>query len=101
MSDTLLIILVCVFAIGGLVSVACILDKRSKQSEPAGYSKPEPGSIAKILLWIARMLIALTILSIIGAFAYRSLFLAQLAGSLLFLNIIDGILYRVVLSVGK
>lgn len=43
MSDTILIFLVCVLAIGGLVSIACLLDKRSKQSEPAGYPKPEPG----------------------------------------------------------
>jgi len=101
MSDKLILILVPVVLIGGLVGVAYLLDKRGKKSEPIGPTLPPPGPIGKILLWIARVLVILMVLSIIGALAFRSLPLAWLTGSFLLMYIIDGTIYRFVRLTGK
>ena len=101
MSDTLLIIVVLAIAVGGLVAVAYLLDKRGKKSQPIGPTLPESGPIGKLLLWIARIMVALMMLSIIGAFVYRSLALASFTGCCLAIYIIDGIIYRIVRLSGK
>ncbi len=96
MSDALIIILVLVVGIGGLVAAAYFLDQRRKKSGPIGSALPQPGPIGRVLLWIARILVVLMVLSIVGAFAFQSLPLAWLTASCLALYIIDGIAYRVV-----
>ena len=101
MSDTLTLILVPVVLIGGLVAVAYLLDKRGKKSGPVGPTLPPPGAIGNILLWAARILVILMVLSIIGAFVFRSLPLAWLTGSFLLLYIVDGTIYRFVRLTGK
>ena len=101
MSDTLFIILVLFVAIGGLVGVAYFLDKRGKKSKPIRPPLPEPGPTGRVLLWIARILVVIMVLSIIGAFVFSSLLLAWLTASCLFLYIVDGIIYRVVRMTGK
>ncbi len=101
MSDSLFIILILVIAIGGLVAAAYLLDKRGKKSKPIGPSLPKPGPVGKVFLWIARILVALMVLSIIGAFVFRSLPLTWFTGGCLALYILDGIIYRIVLLTGK
>jgi hypothetical protein len=101
MNDTLFIILVLFVAIGCLVGVAYFLDKRGKKSKPIRPSLPEPGPTARILLWIARILVVIIVLSIIGAFVFSSLSLAWVTAGCLFLYIVDGIIYRMVLMTGK
>jgi hypothetical protein len=101
MNDTLFIILVLFVAIGGLVSVAYFLDKRGKKSKPIDPPLPELGPTGKTLLWIAGILVAITVLSIIGAFVFSSLPLAWLSASCMVLYIVDGIIYRAVRLKGK
>ena len=101
MSGTLFIMLVLVIGLGGLVGVAYWLDERAKSSKPLGPVLPTPGPIGRILLWIARILVVFMVLSIIGAFVFRSLSLAWITGGCLTLYIIDGMIYRVVRGTGK
>jgi len=101
MGNTFFIVLVLIVAIGTVVGVAYLLDKRGKQSRPANPSFPELGPIGKALMWVARILVVLMILSIIGAFAFRSLTLVSLTGGCLGLYLIDGLIYRAYRSNGK
>ncbi len=101
MRDTLFIILVLVVSIGGLVGVAYFLDRRGKKSKSFRSPLPGPGPTGRILLWIARILVVIMVLSIIGAFVLSSLSLAWLTASCLFLYIVDGIVYRVVRTTGR
>jgi hypothetical protein len=101
MSDTLLFILVPVILIGGLVGVAYFLDQRGRKSRPAETVLPAPGPIGNILLWIVRILVVLMILSIIGAFVFRSMSLVRLTGSGIGLYILIGLIYRFVRLAGK
>jgi len=100
MSDLLLIIPVLVVAIGGLIGVAYVLDKRGQKNR-AGPALPEPGPSGRILLWLARILVVIMVLSIIGAIAFRSLPLVGLTISCLFFYILIGLIYRVVRLTGK
>ena len=101
MNDILFIILVLVVAIGGVVSVAYLLDKRRKKSNPIGPTLPKLGLIGRILLWIARILVGFMVFSIIGVFVFRSLPLVWFTAGFLALYILDGIIYRVVRLTGK
>jgi hypothetical protein len=100
-NDTLLIIATLAVFVGGLVVVAYLLDKRGIAHRPIDPPLPELGPLGKILLWIARILVVLMVLSLIGAIAFKSLPLALLTGSSLWLYILSGILYRVVRLTGK
>ena len=101
MSNTILIILVLIGAIGSVVFIAYILDRRSKKVKSTGSPLRKPGPIGKIFLWIARILVAVMVLSIIGAFAFQSLALAWFTGACILLYIIDGMIYRVLLLTGR
>ena len=101
MSNGLVIILVVVIGIGGLIGGAYLLDRRAKKRDPIGTKLPGPGPLGRILLWIGRILVVLMVLSIIGAFVFKSLFLAWITVGCLTLYIIVGIIYRTILAVGK
>jgi hypothetical protein len=101
MSNVLLLIFVPMLALGGLASVAYLLDRRAKKSHLISLKLPEPGPLSRVLLWIARILVAFMILSIVGAFAFRLLALALIAAGCLALYIIDGLIYRSVRLTGK
>ncbi len=101
MTDSQLVILVLLFAIGGLIAVAYLLDQRRKKSGEIGPELPALGPVGKSLLWIARFLVAGMVLSIIAAIALGSLQLAYLTGGLLGLYIIDGVIFRIVKLTGK
>jgi hypothetical protein len=101
MSSIFFIIFVSVIAIGTILGIAYILDKRGKQSKSANPALLKLGPIGIVLIWVARTSVVLMILSIIGAFVFRSLPLISFAGSCLGLYILDGIIYRVIRSTGK
>lgn len=101
MSDTLIIILIVVIEIGSLVAMAYFLDQRRKKTEPVGPALPPLGPGGKILLWIARILVGLMVVSIVGAFALRSILLAWLTASCLALYLITGFVFRIVRADGK
>ena len=101
MNDTLLMIAAPVVFVGGLVGVAYLLDKRGRARRPIDPPLPDLGPLGKLLLWIARILVVLMVLALMGAIAFKSLPLASLTGSSLLLYILDGILYRVVRLTGK
>jgi hypothetical protein len=100
MSNLFLIIFVLVIGLGGLFGVAWFLDRRGRKAREAQLL-PKPGPIGRILLWIARILILLCILSVIGAFLFQSKELVWFAGDCLMLYIVDGILYRIFLASGR
>jgi hypothetical protein len=101
MSDTFVIILVLFVGIGGLVGGAYFLDNRGKKIKPIGPVMPNPGPFGRLLLWIARILVAIMVLSIIGAFVFKSLLLVWITGSCLTFYMVDGIIYRAVRLTGK
>jgi len=100
MSDVFFIILVSVVAIGVVFGIAYLLEKRIKQPNPSSTPLrplPKLGPVGKVFLWIARVLIVLIPLPIIGAFVFRSMALVSLTGSLLGLYILNGIIYQIVI----
>ncbi len=96
MSGTVTIVLVAVIGIGGLVGVAWLLDRRRRVAGSIGPVLPPPGPSGRLFLWIARGLVAAMVLSILGAFVFRSLTLAWVTATCLLLYIIDGLMYRAV-----
>ncbi len=98
MIDGFLIIVVVLIAIGGIAGVAYLLDKRGKNAD---QTPPKPGPIARVFWWIARILVVLMVLSIIGAIKNASIPLASLTGTLLGVYIFNGIIYRILLANGK
>ncbi len=101
MSGTVTIVLVAVVGIGGLVGVAWLLDRRRRVAGPAGPALPQPGPLGRLFLWIARGLVVAMVLSILGAFVFRSLTLAWVTATCLLLYIIDGLIYSAVRMTGR
>jgi len=94
MSDNLFIILVLIIAFGVVFGVAAMLNKRSKSLNKIDLEPPS-GLISKILLWISYGLLIIAVLFIIGAFVFSQEIYAGFAGSLVFLYIIVGVIYRI------
>ncbi len=101
MDNAVLIIFVLVTGLGGLFGPAWLLDRRGRKARESRAPLPEPGPIGRILLWIARILILLCILSVIGAFLFQSKELVWFAGDCLIMYIVAGILYRIMLVSGR
>jgi hypothetical protein len=96
MSDTFILILVPVVLIAGLIGAAYFLDKRGRKSRPAEPVFPAPAPIGKTLLWIVRILVVLMVLSIMGAFVFRSMALVWFTGGCIGLYIVIGLIHRFV-----
>ena len=96
MSDRILLIIVPAVALGGLVGIAYLLDQRTKKNQPVGPKLPEPGPLGRSLLWITRALVVIMLLSIIGAFVFKSLALAGVTAGCLALYIINGLIFRAI-----
>ncbi len=101
MSDALLIVTVLVVGIGALVGIAYALDQRGRKLRGGGPKWPKPGPLSRLLLWIAGGIVALTILSLIGAFQFRSLVFVRLTWAGLVLYIFNGIIYRIFRASGR
>lgn len=101
MSNTLLVVVVLVCAIGGIGAVAYFLDKRSKKSNLPAADLPEPGSKGKAMLWIIRVMVVLMVFSIIGFFVFRSRSFLVAAGIILGIYVIIGYIFRITRLLGK
>jgi hypothetical protein len=98
MSNTILIALVLVVGLGGLFSAAYLLDKRGKAHHPA---LPKAGPLGRIFKWVGGFLVVMAVALVIGALVFRSMVLVQLTGTSLVLYVLDGVIYRILLSTGK
>jgi hypothetical protein len=101
MSDTFILILVPVVLIAGLVGAAYFLDQRGRKSRSAEPVLPAPGPIGNIILWVVRLLVVLMVLSIIGAFVFRSMALVWFTGGCIGLYVVIGVIHRFVRLAGK
>ncbi len=101
MNDATLIVLVLVAAIGGLAGVAYLLDRRRSRAEPPASELPAPGPIARVLLWVVRLLVAVMVVSVIGFFVLRSLTPIWFAAGALIAYAIVGRLYQVARLTGR
>ena len=100
MNDIALIVIVLAAAIGGLAGVAYLLEKRRKVSGAIGPELPELGPIGSVLLWVIRGLVAIMVLSIIGAFAFN-ISLAWVAVGSLVVYMIVGRVLQIIRLAGK
>ena len=96
MSDSLFIILVVGLAIGAILGLTFALQTRVRHRGTLGNPLPPLDRTGRRLWWIARILVGLMALSILGAFAYRSLLLVGISAACLFLYILDGLIYRLI-----
>ena len=101
MNNTILVIGVLIVAIGGIGAVAYFLEKRGKKSKPVATDLPELGPKGKVLLWIARILVVLMVLSVIGFFVFRSRSFLWVTGISLGLFAIYGFIFRIIRLLGK
>lgn len=101
MNDVLVVVLGLVIAMGGLIAVATLLEKRSKKSGPNKLTLPEAGPTAKKYVWITRALVTLLVLSIVGVFVFRSIELAWFAGACMLIYFIAGTIARFTRLIGK
>ena len=99
--DVLLIIIVFVLGVGGLLGIAYTLDLRRQKHGPIGPALPRLGHMGRGLLWAARILVALMVFSITGAYVLRAALLVWLTAGFLALYVVDGLAYRVVRLIGK
>ncbi len=95
MKDTVLFIVVITFAFALILGVAYAMDQRRKPKTET-ETKVSPGPVSRIILWISYGILAMTILFVIGAFAFNEMIFTSLAWNFIFLYIIAGILYRIV-----
>jgi hypothetical protein len=96
MNNIITIVIISLIGIGILISIAYWLDQRANQAP-----LPPHGPVGQLLLWIARILIALMIFSAIGAFIFQSLLLLLITIGSLGLYILTGITHQVVRRTGK
>ena len=105
MSGQAIVILGLAVALGGLIGilavVAYVLDRRRRVSRDVASDRPEPGPIARSLLWIARASAVLMFASVIGFFVLRSPAAIWIAIGCFVAYLIVGSLYRVMLVSGR
>lgn len=105
MSDTLLLIIVPVVALGGLAGVAYWLERRSKKKGPIANlelpNEPPMGPVGKTLLWASRILIVLMVISVIACFAFKMFWLIWISGGCIVLGLVAGRVGRVARLTGK
>jgi hypothetical protein len=92
MNDTVLFILVLTSALVLILGTAYAMDRRRKVAMKAEAKTRPP--VPRFVLWIAYGSLVITVLFIIGAFAFREMIFALLAGSFILLYIIAGLIYR-------
>jgi hypothetical protein len=94
MNDTVLFIVVITGALVLVLGTAYAMDRRRKSTMKAEV-KVLPGPVSRIILWISYGVLVITVLFIIGAFAFNQIGFANLAWNFIFLYIIAGIIYRI------
>ena len=101
MSDIALIVIVLVIAIGGLVGVAFLLDRRRKRSGAIGPELPERGPAGRVFVWILRLIVAAMLLSVIAGVILRDALWIWIALGLLFLYSVARLLLGIIRVAGK
>jgi hypothetical protein len=98
MNDSAFIIAVVIVAVGAILGIAYSLEARIRRRGTLGRPLPPLNRTGRRLWWVARVLVALMVLSMVIAFVYRSLPFVWLAAACLLLYILEGLLYRLVLQ---
>jgi hypothetical protein len=101
MSDIALIVIVLVIAIGGLVGVASLLDRRRKGSGAIGPELPEPGPAGRALVWILRLIVAAMLLSVSAGVILRDALWIWIALGLVLLYSLARLLLGIIRLAGK
>jgi predicted membrane-bound spermidine synthase len=101
MDESILILVVLAIAIGGLVGVASLLQRRQIRSKDTRSELPMPGPVAQTLLWAIRLLIVGMVLSVIGFFVFKTLSAVWIALGLLIGYMVIGRLYQIARIAGK
>jgi len=99
--DVLFGIAVVMLAIGGIVGIAYALDAHRKRHGPLGPALPRCGRVGRCLLWGARILVALMVLSVLGAYIFRAPIWVWVTLGCLVLFALDELAYQVVRLTGK
>jgi hypothetical protein len=100
-SDIALIVIVLVIAIGGLVGVAFLLDRRRKRSGAIGAELPEPGPAGRAFVWILRLIVAAMLLSVIAGVILRDALWIWIALGILLLYSVARLLLGIIRVAGK
>ncbi len=100
MSDTLTASLFFVIGMAAILGIAYLLDRR-RVAQTIGRLPHPLGPAGRILLWTSRLLVAVMLLSMVGAWFLRSLPLAWLAGISTLLGLINGFIPEAVREVGQ
>jgi predicted metal-binding membrane protein len=69
------------------------MDKRRKGS--SSKVQLPLGPVGRLLLWISRGILAITILALVGAFTLNEIVYARLAWNFLFVYIISGFVFQI------
>lgn len=85
----------------GVLGVAYSLDVRRQKHGSIGGNLPRPGPWGRALWWGARLLTALMLLSVIGAYLSRAPALAWLAAGSVLLFVADHVAYQLMRLTGK
>jgi hypothetical protein len=101
MDDAPFAIAVAFMALAGVLGIAYSLDARRQRRGPVGLQLPPPGRVGRSLWWGARILVALMMLSISGAYIFREPAMAWLALGCAVVFLADHLIYRVVRLTGK
>ncbi len=101
MEDALAALAVIVLGFGGILGIAYSLDAHRRRRGSFGPKLPPPGHIGRALWWAARILVGLMVLSMAGAYIFRTAAAAWFAAGCLLLFFVDHTAYRVVRLTGK
>jgi len=93
MSNTAYIITVLATALLVVFGVAYLLDKRGREAIPK--LQPVLGIVSRLLLWVSRGVLIVTILVLAGSFILNEIAYARFAWNSLFAYIILGIVFQI------
>ncbi|MFT3890527.1 MAG: hypothetical protein QM730_02745 [Anaerolineales bacterium] len=94
MNDVMLFTVVIAGAFVLILGVSFLMDQRRKAVNKA--TAVPTGPVSRVILWISYVILALTILFVIGSFTANAPTFIFLARNFIFLYIIVGIIYRIV-----
>ena len=93
MNDTAYIITVLVSALLVVFGVAYLLDKRGRKAIPK--IQPALGVISRLLLWVSRGVLIVTILALVGSFVLNEIAYARFAWHSVLAYIVLGIVFQI------
>jgi hypothetical protein len=93
MSDMAYFILVLIGATIIIFGAAYLMDKGRKKVNTK--TPLQLGSVSRLLLWMSRGILVITVLALVGSFLVNEIFYAKLAGSFLLAYIISGFVFQI------